>query len=257
VSASLLRSHNVTVRDYPGFTFLHSDCFSSIIITPHRHRSQDEINCFRRALAWRKLDHMRIFPKELDIPKPLRSSQLAVSAAARIAGLPLLGRLPMGLVALIQSCCPDAYFWNMVHRLDFKPRLGLRPMSTTLITNYLSCVESRKRHDAGPACAESLKDPECICITLGSDGIYQIERLQNHPRPPNYSRQKFKRYVLANEKDLKSVEAYFQVSIPRYIMLIWFTGHIGWTLLSEGTWGSPWFPGLGHSDTTKGTPSTI
>ncbi|KAL7768373.1 hypothetical protein ACKLNR_002674 [Fusarium oxysporum f. sp. zingiberi] len=56
---------------------------------------------------------MCLFPKELGIPGPLRVSRAAISGAGRIADLPFLGRLPLELVDMVQSHCPDAYFWNM------------------------------------------------------------------------------------------------------------------------------------------------
>ncbi|KAH7164896.1 hypothetical protein DER46DRAFT_354382 [Fusarium sp. MPI-SDFR-AT-0072] len=199
-----------TLRQFPGFAFIHSDCFLRIFSTPNP--PQDEINYLGRALAWRKLDNMRLFPKELDIPGPLRVSRAVISAAGRISDLPFLGRLPLELVDMVQSHCPDAYFWNMVHSLNHKKRLRFRPpMITTLIRKDLSCIKSWERGKAAPKSEESLKDPQCICITLDSDGICEIKRLQNHPHPPNHDPNvKFRRYVLANEKDVKSVDAYFQ-----------------------------------------------
>ncbi|RKK20504.1 hypothetical protein BFJ66_g7985 [Fusarium oxysporum f. sp. cepae] len=192
---------------------------------------------------------MCLFPKELGIPGPLRVSRAAISGAGRIADLPFLDRLPLELVDMVQSHCPDAYFWNMVHRLNHKKRLRFRqPMITTLIRKDLSCTKSWKRGKAAPDSEERLKDPECLCITLDSDGICEIQRLQNHPHPPNHDPNvKFRRHVLTNEKDVKSADAYFQVSIPRRSMHIWFANRIGWTLLSASTCGSPWFPDLGPS----------
>ncbi|RKK67978.1 hypothetical protein BFJ69_g14024 [Fusarium oxysporum] len=132
---------------------------------------------------------MCLFPKELGVPGPLRVSRAAISGAGRIADLPFLGRLPLELVDMVQSHCPDAYFWNM----------------------GLSCTKSWKRGKAAPDSEERLKDPECLCITLDSDGICEIQRLQNHPHPPNHDPNvKFRRHVLTNEKDVKSADAYFQ-----------------------------------------------
>ncbi|EXL56104.1 hypothetical protein FOCG_03801 [Fusarium oxysporum f. sp. radicis-lycopersici 26381] len=155
---------------------------------------------------------MCLFPKELGIPGPLRVSRAAISGAVRIADLPFLNRLPLGLVDMVQSHCPDAYFWNMVHRLNHKKRLRFRqPMITTLIRKDLSCTTSWKRGKAAPDSEERLKDPECLCITLDSDGICEIQRLQNHPHPPNHDPNvKFRRHALTNEKDVKSADAYFQ-----------------------------------------------
>ncbi|WKT45120.1 hypothetical protein QSH57_009973 [Fusarium oxysporum f. sp. vasinfectum] len=184
-----------TVRQFSGFAFIHSDCFLRIFSTPNP--PQDEVNYVGRALAWRKLDNMCLFPKELGIPGPLRVSRAAISGAGRIADLPFLGRLPLELVDMVQSHCPDAYFWNMVHRLNHK--------------KGLSCTKSWKRGKAAPDSEERLKDPECLCITLDSDGICEIQRLQNHPHPPNHDPNvKFRRHVLTNEKDVKSADAYFQ-----------------------------------------------
>ncbi|PCD34836.1 hypothetical protein AU210_007431 [Fusarium oxysporum f. sp. radicis-cucumerinum] len=199
-----------TVRQFSGFAFIHSDCFLRIFSTPNP--PQDEVNYVGRALAWRKLDNMCLFPKELGIPGPLRVSRAAISGAVRIADLPFLNRLPLELVDMVQSHCPDAYFWNMVHRLNHKKRLRFRqPMITTLIRKDLSCTTSWKRGKAAPDSEERLKDPECLCITLDSDGICEIQRLQNHPHPPNHDPNvKFRRHVLTNEKDVKSADAYFQ-----------------------------------------------
>ncbi|KAF4436858.1 hypothetical protein FACUT_6127 [Fusarium acutatum] len=145
---------NATVAHHIRCTFLHLDCFRTMLFTPQgRQRSQAEMNCFRRAMAWRKLDLMRIFPEELDIPGPRRVSQPSVARAATFALKKRhLGRLHMELVDMIRSYCPDAYFWNV----------------------RVSRIKRWERGDAAPVDGQILKDPECLRISLDSDGICEI-----------------------------------------------------------------------------------
>ncbi|KAF4958125.1 hypothetical protein FGADI_2633 [Fusarium gaditjirri] len=199
-----------TVRQFPGVTFIHSDCFLGIFSTPDP--PQDEIDYLGRALTWRNLKHMRLFPKELDIPGPLRVSQAVISAAARIASFPFLGQLPREVLDMVQFYRPSAYFWNIVQILDHKKRLRYRPYTvTTLIKKGLSSIKSWKRGEAEPDSGEILQHPGFLYITLDSDGISEIQRFQNRPHPPNQDPSiKFKRYIFAYEEDVETVDAYFQ-----------------------------------------------
>ncbi|KAF4490452.1 AAA-ATPase vps4-associated 1 domain containing protein [Fusarium agapanthi] len=193
-------------------TYLHPLCFGTILHTSTgRSRSQPEINCFRRAIGWRKLDLMGIFPKELDIPGPRRISQPSVARAATFSIQEPhfgrhFGRLHMELVDMVRSYCPDAYFWNVVQLRDLKGFASTRKRLTTM---PLSRLRHWKRGDAAPLYGQDLKDPVCLRISLDSDGICEIQRLQDHPPPNHQARVKLRKYVLANEKDVESVNAFF------------------------------------------------
>ncbi|KAF5534389.1 hypothetical protein FPHYL_13434 [Fusarium phyllophilum] len=184
-------------------TFLHVCCFLLILIKPDGvQRSQAELNCFGRAMGWRKLDLMHIFPKELDIPGPRRISRWAVAWVAQ-----RLGRLPMELIDMVRSYCPDASFWNLVQLRDLQ---GFVSAGNRVIEKNLSGIARWERGYTLPVRGFRLKDPGCLLISLDSDGICEIQRFRRHPEPPNHNLVvKLRKYVLANEEDLESVNAYF------------------------------------------------
>ncbi|KAF5666726.1 hypothetical protein FCIRC_10081 [Fusarium circinatum] len=160
-------------------THLHPRCFRTITHTSDgRSRSQDEINCFRRAIGWRKLDFMRIFPKNLDIPAPRRVWQQSVARAATFSiqephfGRDF-GRLPMEIVDMVRSYCPDAYFWNVVQLRD----LNRFAFTGKLIMMPLSRLWHWERGDAAPLYGQDPKYSFGLRISLDSDGLCKIERL--------------------------------------------------------------------------------
>ncbi|KAF5253760.1 hypothetical protein FANTH_1453 [Fusarium anthophilum] len=205
---SLQRPSTMTILPNTRCTFLHEGCFRYIVVLPNgQRRSQPEINCFGRALGWRKLDLMRIFPKVLDIPGPRRISPPAIATVAAAAQLEYFQRLPIELVDMVRSYCPDAYFWNMVQLLDSKDFIST---GQSLHNPNLSRLWHWKRGDAAPRYRRRLKDPECLRISLDSDGICEIQRLRDHPRPPKSDPLvKFRKYAFASKKELGTVDACF------------------------------------------------
>ncbi|KAF5586047.1 hypothetical protein FPCIR_8067 [Fusarium pseudocircinatum] len=194
-----------------------------------RKRSPAEMNCFRRAMGWRRLDLMRIFPQALYIPGPRHISKQSVKKVAPFAlqkelnqdtGLEKeyfgqhLGQLPKELVNMIQSYCPGAYFWSLVQLRDVKWFLSPgKPVEE----RDISCIERWERGKAKVFRGEPLGDGEYLLISLDSDGICEIQRLpkpedrrQPEDRGPNHDPLvKLRKYVLANGQDLESVKAYF------------------------------------------------
>ncbi|KAF5550660.1 hypothetical protein FNAPI_7645 [Fusarium napiforme] len=164
-------------------------------------RSQAEMNCFRRAMGWRRFDLMRIFPRVLDLPGPRHISKKSVEIADR-----RLDCLPMELIDMVRSYCPDASFWNMVQLLYLQ---GFVSPARPVIEKNLSCIARWKRGGALPVEGQRLRFPECLLISLDSDGICEIQRLPKHPRPNHDPVVKLRKYVLANDQDVESVKAYF------------------------------------------------
>ncbi|KAF5592475.1 hypothetical protein FPANT_5398 [Fusarium pseudoanthophilum] len=170
---------------------------------PPQQRSQAEMNCFRRAMGWRRLDLMRVFPRVLDIPGPRHVNRRVIAREE-----PRLGRLPVELIDMVRSYCPDAYFWNVVQLLDLQ---GFVSPGQPVIEKNLSCIARWKRGDALPVEGERLGDREYLLISLDSDGICEIQRLPRpkNPRPNHDPLVKLRKYVLANDQDVESVKAYF------------------------------------------------
>ncbi|PNP80461.1 hypothetical protein FNYG_06060 [Fusarium nygamai] len=196
-------------------------------------RSQAEMNCFRRAMGWRRLDLMRIFPKVLDIPGPRHISKQSVKRAAPFALRTELdegtgrekeyfgqhlGRLPKELVNMIQSYCPDAYFWGLVQLRDLKwfltPGIPVKERDLSRIERW---ERGDERHNEGANDkvidkvieGEPLKDCERLRISLDSDGICEIQRLPEHDPPNHDPFVKLRKYVLVNKDDVATVKAYF------------------------------------------------
>ncbi|KAF5969290.1 hypothetical protein FBULB1_10312 [Fusarium bulbicola] len=194
-------------NDSPKITclFLHMGCFRTILFTPEgRKRPQDEIDCFRRAMAWRRTDLMPLFRPEMDVPGPRRVKQRAIKSAALGLNLQPLDRLKMEIVHMIQSYCPDAYFWELVQLLNLR---DLACPGKDLSKYKLSRVMRWTRGDPSPGHGHCLADPEYLRISLDSEGICEILRVEYHPHPPNDDPSK--RYVLVKRKDIESVTAYF------------------------------------------------
>ncbi|KAF5716709.1 hypothetical protein FGLOB1_2429 [Fusarium globosum] len=208
---TLNRSSRPTITQNTRCTFLHRRCFDTFqIMLNGQQRSQAKINCFRRAIGFRKLDFMRIFQEGLHIPGLHSVSMTAVVRAEKcVFHQSQILRKVTGIQELfdiVRSYCPDAYFWNMVQLM------GLRGFASTgtPVMKDLSRIEKWKRLQPLPVCGRPLKDPGCLRISLDSDGICEIERLGSHPHPPNHDPLvKLRKYVLANEKDLATVKAYF------------------------------------------------
>ncbi|EWG41048.1 hypothetical protein FVEG_15218 [Fusarium verticillioides 7600] len=161
------------------------------------------MNCFRRAMGWRRLDLMRVFPRVLDIPGPRHISKKSVEMAA-----PRLDRLPMELIEMVRSYCPDASFWNRLQLLYLQ---GFVSLGRPVIERNLSCITRWERGDTLPVEGEPLGDSEYLLISLDPDGICKIQRLPKpkHPRPNHGPLVKLRKNVLANNQDLESVKAYF------------------------------------------------
>ncbi|KAF5637373.1 uncharacterized protein FTJAE_5788 [Fusarium tjaetaba] len=168
-------------------------------------RSQAEMNCFGRAMGWRRFDFMGIFPRVMDLPGPRHISHKSVEMAD-----PRLKKLPMELIDMVRSYCPDAYFWNVVQLLYLQ---GFVSPARPVIEKNISRIARWKRGDDDdlPVEGEPLGDSEYLLISLDPDGIREIQKLPKpkHPRPNHDTLLTPRKYVVANNQDLESVKVYF------------------------------------------------
>ncbi|CAJ0538837.1 Ff.00g067520.m01.CDS01 [Fusarium sp. VM40] len=209
-----------------GCAVLHSRCFD-LVLGPSP--SREMINRLGTDLVWRKPSNLWFVKNchpRINVPEPDGFHHLAVSTAARRAGIPLLGRLPPELVVSIQSLCPDKPFWELVRVYTLKFRLLTLPDGEQ-VEDYLSTLVSWKRGDATPLCSTFLSNTERLRITIDSDGIYKIERLSEHVHPPKLLKRRLKRYIIANVDQVKSIRAYFKDGL---CWLLHPTFHPGFTI---------------------------
>lgn len=124
-------------------------------------------------------------------------------------GLPLLYKLPLELLRMIQSYTRHALLWRSIAALQVAARVSATDPAS-LVDMPLSEAPSWERGKKLEERSQPLPPPSALRLTIDSDGISKIERLSHLPE---YSKECYTRtaFVVVQEAAVSGLTVQFKV----------------------------------------------